>query len=312
MDKVKNTEQFIEKATKLHNGKYDYSKVEYKNTKTKICIICPIHGEFWQDPHSHLKGSGCSKCRVDRTKKALTLSTEEFINRARKKNGDKYDYSKTKYIDTDTNVTIICPIHGEFKMSPHNHLKGHGCPRCSFQRLGLIKRKTLETFIGECKQVHGDKYDYSKVEYINNDTKVCIVCSKHGEFWQKPVKHLGGQGCPICKQSHLENEIWRLLKENHIEFERQKMFDWLGALSLDFYLPQYKIAIECQGRQHFGCFTYYGGEEGYQVRLARDKKKLKLCQDNGVRLLYYTKEAFNEFLGEKIYRDLEELLVEVR
>ena len=130
--------------------------------------------------------------------KGYKSTNEEFIKKARKVHGDKYDYSKVNYVKSKTKVCIICPIHGEFWQTPNNHLQGQDCPQC-----GEIKRKislsdTKDIFISKAKQVHGDRYDYSKVEYKNNRTKVCIICPTHGEFLQKPNSHLNGQGCRKC------------------------------------------------------------------------------------------------------------------
>ena len=172
MTKKMTNSEFIAKARKIHNEKYDYSKVEYINNRTKVCIICPIHGEFWQTPNAHLNGQDCPKC-----KGKIKLTLEKFIEKAKKVHGDKYDYSKVEYINNHTKVCIICPIHGEFWQTPQHHLKGVGCPKC----YGNF-RKTTEQFIEEARKVHGDKYDYSKVEYVNATTKVRIICPKHGEF----------------------------------------------------------------------------------------------------------------------------------
>ena len=111
-------EQFVLKARETHGWKYDYSKVEYINSRTKICIICPEHGEFWQTPHSHLRGRGCPKCKLQNA----TLTTEEFIRRAKEMHGDKYDYSKVVYKKNNEKVCIICPEHGEFFIYPKGHI----------------------------------------------------------------------------------------------------------------------------------------------------------------------------------------------
>ena len=195
-------EQFIEKAKKIHGDKYDYSKVEYKGNKIKVCIICPIHGEFWQEPRTHLQGCGCWKC-----KKNFKLNTKTWIEKAKKIHGDKYDYSKVEYTNNKTKVCIVCPIHGEFWQNPNSHLQGFGCKKCGInsskekQILGKIE------FIKKANLIHLNKYDYSKVEYINNNTKVCIVCPKHGEFWQTPASHINGKsGCPFCSIEENTNE----------------------------------------------------------------------------------------------------------
>ena len=126
------------------------------------------------------------------------LTTEEFIKRAREVHGDKYDYFKVKYVNSQTKIEIICPEHGKFYQTPNNHLKGKGCPKCNG---GIFLG--CDDFVQKAKKVHRDRYDYSRVEYINSKTKVCIICPEHGEFWQTPDKHLQGDGCPECAGNKL-------------------------------------------------------------------------------------------------------------
>lgn len=190
------TEIFINKAKEIHGNKYDYSKAVYKGSNQKICIICPIHGEFYQIATQHLQGCGCPKCAG-----VTKSSTEGFIEKAISIHGNKYDYSKVEYINSTTKVKIICPIHGEFEQTPKNHLKGQGCPKCAIEYKSNKRKSTIEQFIEKARKIHGDKYDYSKVEYVNSKTKVCIICPIHGEFWQTANDHLQGYGCPICSKS---------------------------------------------------------------------------------------------------------------
>lgn len=282
-------ETFIVKAKKVHGDKYDYSKVKYINNKTEVCIICPEHGEFWQRPDNHLKGNGCYKCGRNIMGKKQTKNTEQFINEAKKVHGDKYDYSKVKYISCFEEVCIICPKHGEFWQRPANHLFGQGCPKCNGKLVNSTK-----SFIENAIKIHGNKYDYSKVSYITTHKKVCIICQEHGEFWQTPHAHLQGQGCPHCKESKLEIEVENTLSENgikHIKQCRKDTLEWLDKLSLDFYLPEYNIAIECQGRQHFQSDVFFGGEEGFFEQIERDNRKATLCLEHGVKLIYYTKPS---------------------
>ena len=207
------TEDFIRRAKEVHGDKYDYSKVDYIDNRTKVCIICPEHGEFWQQPRNHLLGQACPKCAYKtRWESRGRITTENFIKKARKAHGDKYDYSKVEYKGTHTKVCIICQEHGEFLQTPHNHLHSQGCLACSGR-----KQLTTEEFIRRAKEVHGDKYDYSKVEYVNKSTKVKIICPIHGEFEQIPDNHLHGHGCHKCvncKQLTTEEFIHRA-KEVH-------------------------------------------------------------------------------------------------
>lgn len=134
----------------------------------------------------------------------LTLDT--ILQRFRKVHGDKYDYSKVEYKSIDEKVCIICPEHGEFWMTPYHHINGCRCKSCSYHERGESQKLTLSEFIEKSKKIHGSKYDYSKVEYVNNSTKVCIICPKHGEFWQRPDKHLVGRGCPKCKAEKIREK----------------------------------------------------------------------------------------------------------
>ena len=306
------TEEFIRRAREVHGDKYDYSKVEYVNSQTKVCIICPKHGPFWQIPNTHLGGSGCAKCYNERRGRKKIKSTEEFIREAREVHGDKYDYSKVEYSDIGKEVCIICPKHGKFWQSSYSHLNGSGCAKCYYERINSIRGKGTEEFIREAREVHGDKYDYSKVEYVNTNTKVCIICPKHGPFWQTPNSHLQGSGCQMCAQSKIEtNVLVRLCKEN-IKNIYQYRSEWLGKQSIDFFLEDKNIAIECQGLQHYKAIDFFGGEENFHKQQERDIAKKKLCEENGIKLYYYSDVGETEFLGEKVYNNLDDLINEIK
>lgn len=281
------TEEFIDRARKIHGEKYDYSKVEYKSIKSPLTIICKEHGEFTQTADNHLNmKQGCPMCANNKRK-----TTSEFISDSIKVHGDKYDYSKVNYVNANTLVDLLCHKHGVFKQTPHNHLSGKGCPMCGNDKIGDAVRLDTIEFIRRAKLVHGDKYDYSKVDYVNNSTKVCIICPKHGEFWQKPTYHLSGNGCQHCNESRLESEVRMLLSNNGIDFvyrAKSSALPWLGKQELDFYLPKFNIAIECQGIQHFDCVDFFGGEKTLQDTLRRDREKSRLCKEHGVKMLYYS------------------------
>ena len=301
-------EEFIEKARQVHGDKYDYSKVEYINNHTKVCIICPIHGEFFIKPSEHIYSKcGCVKCsgREHGT-------TESFIEKARKVHGNKYDYSKVEYVNSKTKVCIICneknilgEIHGEFWQRPNDHLSGYACTKC-----GNNLSPTISEVIYKARKVHGDKYDYSKVEYKNAHEKICIICPNHGEFWQIPNNHLNGCGCPSCNsdnKSKMEEEIHKKLESKNIKHERQKTFPWLKhkrSLFLDFYLPYKKIAIEVQGEQHFVPIKRFGGVEYLKMQQERDKVKKRLCEEHNIKIFYITKRNYNI---ENIIQEIENI-----
>lgn len=126
------------------------------------------------------------------------LTKEQFIVKAKAVHGDKYDYSLAIILGNKEKATIICPIHGAFLQTPNSHLMGRGCPKCGIESNRKRFSMGKEVFIDRAKQVHGNKYDYSNVDYVNNRTKVCIICPIHGEFWQAPDDHLGSKGCRKC------------------------------------------------------------------------------------------------------------------
>ncbi|MBR4730348.1 MAG: hypothetical protein IK075_08850 [Prevotella sp.] len=200
------TDEFIKKTKVVHGDRYDYSKVRYENTSTKICIICKKHGEFWQTPYSHLNGHGCSKCAYEGERHRHFYSQKEIIEKLRFIFGDRYSYEKVVFKAMKVPITIVCHEkdkngveHGDFSMRPVNIFSSHqGCPKCYDDRRSRHQRKPVEIFIEEAKKIHGDLYEYHKVEYNNTNSKVCIVCKIHGDFWQTPSNHLRGKGCPYC------------------------------------------------------------------------------------------------------------------
>jgi len=249
------TEIFIEKAKQIHGNKYDYSLVEYKNSKTKIKIICPIHGIFEQNPYNHINGRGCKKCGNSIIATKQTNSLEKALEKAKQIHGNKYDYSLVEYKNNKTKVKIICPIHGIFEQTFHDHLSKKGCPKCGNIK-GHEKTKN-NNFKNIATKIHGNKYDYSLVEYKNNKTKVKIICPIHGIFEQTPNCHLRLQGCPKCKTPKGEKKIFSFLIKKGIFFESQKKFkdlfdkDTAHLLSYDFYIPSKRLLIEFNGKQHY-------------------------------------------------------------
>lgn len=282
-------EEFIIRSQKIHNNKYDYSKVEYKNRNTKVCIICPIHGEFWQTPAGHLSGRGCSKCGHEKTNASKVITTEIFIQRAKNKHGDKYLYDKTIYSGFDKNVIITCPKHGDFVINAHAHISnGYGCPVCGQINKGPA-RLTTEQFIAKARKIHGDKYDYSKVNYTLANQKICIICPEHGEFWMTPNKHLIGEKCPKCSQSRGEEFIYRILSCLNINFEKEFTIKIKtlnrSSFRLDFAVNIQNVwyLIEYNGIQHYQSCEYFGGEEKFKEQQIRDQDLRDFVQTNSTK-----------------------------
>ena len=190
---------FISKAREVHGNKYDYSKVNYINCKTKVCIICPIHGYFWQTPDNHLHGRRCPKCS-----KVFRINTESFIEMSKRIHGDKYDYSKVNYVNNHTDVCIICPKHGEFWQRPSVHLIGNGCRKCGREVTSKKLRGNLDGFISKAKEKYGSYFSYKNAHYTSATDSITITCPKHGDFVTTPNAFLSQKhGCPICAKEHV-------------------------------------------------------------------------------------------------------------
>lgn len=243
------TEEFIKKAKEKHNGKYDYSKVEYKDSHTKVCIICKEdgHGEFYQLPNGHLNGKGCPKCGKIKNIDSRTYTGSTFEIKAKEKHGDKYDYSKVNYKNSHTKVCIICKEdgHGEFYQTPGNHLMGNGCPKC-----GKSTRLTPEEFIYRAREVHGDRYDYSKVNYNGTIVPVEIFCKLHGYFFQTPNCHLSGSGCPKCSGRY------RMTTKEFIKRAKEIHGNNYDYSKVDYKSINDKVSITCLEHGEFFQLAY--------------------------------------------------------
>ena len=305
---MKSNEQFIEDAKKVHGDKYDYSKVDYKGSFEKIKIICKEHGMFEQTPHTHLRGGGCPKCGIISSTEKKVSNTSEFIEKAKQVHGNKYDYSKVEYVNAHKKVCIICQEHGEFWQRPSNHLNGDGCPVCRYSKISNKTKKSNEKFIKESKLIHGDKYDYSKVEYINNHTKVCIICPEHGEFWQLPNNHLKGCGCPSCggnKKYTLDTFIEKAKKVHGNKYDYSKV---------NYINCNTKVCIICPEHGEFwqspACHVirHYGCPICDESHLERDVREL--LNENNINFI----QEYNEkWLGKQFadfYLPKENIIIE--
>ncbi|MCU4365628.1 hypothetical protein KTG70_10815 [Acinetobacter variabilis] len=198
------TEIFIQKAIAVHGNKYDYSLVFYTRNSDNVKIICPVHGIFEQTPKSHLRGCHCLKC----SGKARS-NTPDYIEKAKKVHGDKYDYSLVEYLSRASRIKIICPTHGLFTQVAKEHLRGYGCFECGNMAISAKLSSSKEKFIESAHAKHGDRYSYVDVIYQSSKKPVLIRCYKHGVFSQRPNDHLNGSGCPDCKN---EITLWQRTK----------------------------------------------------------------------------------------------------
>lgn len=230
---------FIEKAKKIHGDKYDYSLANYINCKTKVKIICPIHGIFEQTPDKHINGKcGCKKCASESLRKAR--QNKDFVQKAKEEYGELYDYSLTNYVNLRTKIKIKCNKCGNvFEVYPENHLKKKsGCPTCNKKKPRI--KSNLNDFIQKAKAVHGDRYDYSLVEYKNSRTKIKIICKEHGVFEQTPGNHLLGAGCPKC------NGGFRFTTEEFIKQAKEVHGNRYNYSLVNYINSKTKVKIICK------------------------------------------------------------------
>jgi hypothetical protein len=314
-------DKFVKQSHQKYGDLYDYSKVVWINKTTEIKIKCNKHNiEFSQTPQTHLKYSCCIECvehikKVPENVKTLSiekshnqlssenvktkdikiahnkLSPEEFIKRCSKIHQNKYDYSKTEYIKTDLKVSILCPMHGIFEQLASAHLAGHGCAKCSQERIGLSRRLSHQTIIEMFRKIHGDTYDYSMMNYVGMHTEITILCFEHGAFSQTPHHHIYSQNkCPFCsnKVSRGEKKIINILDEFNVNYTHQKKFDDcknIFCLAFDFYIEEYNLIIEYDGKQHFEPVSFFGGEEKFNKQKKNDDIKNNYCKEKNINLL---------------------------
>lgn len=202
-------ERFVFLANVRHNNMYDYTKSVYINSRTKITITCPYHGDFIQKANNHLNGTKCPKCKVEAFVKRIRNTLDYFFEKAKLKHNNKYDYSKVIYVKNRIKIAIICPFHGEFLQTPDTHLRGSGCKKCGDELTAEKNTLSLEYFIEKSREIHHDKYCYKNSNYQKNKELITILCKEHGHFTQNAGNHLKGAGCPKCK---VDNVGWTYSK----------------------------------------------------------------------------------------------------
>jgi very-short-patch-repair endonuclease len=275
MPAKKTTAQFIEDARKVHGDKYDYSLVEYVNSKAKVKIVCQEHGPFLLPPNAHIsQKQGCKKCGLIKNGLSSRLSTQSFIERAILKHGDRFDYSKVVYTTSNAKVEIICKVHGPFIQGANSHLGGRGCSKCSGQY-----QPSTEEFIQRAKAAHGDRYDYSKVKYVGNKLKVKIICKEHGVFTQTPKSHCKRDGCPDCSKNKKGTVLDFINRAKKVHGER---YDYSKTVYANAAI---KVEIVCKEHGAFKTHvhSHLKGRGCQKCSMIEYVKKRSLSQDEFLR-----------------------------
>lgn len=298
------TEEFIKKAKIIHKDKYIYDKTLYINSRQKVIITCPIHGDFEQLANAHLQGQGCPKC----CKPNKILDKHEVLKQFKEIHGDKYDYSQLPAIlKNHDKISIICPKHGIFMQTVSQHKRGQGCPKCAFEKQSERQAYSWEQLISKFNIIHKGKYDYSKANYIDMNTPICIVCSKHGEFWQKPSLHIRGAGCQKCNSSKGEILISSILEDLNIVFESQyKIIINNYTCFIDFKFTYNNVIyyIEYNGEQHYIPVEHFGGKTKFQKQILRDTNVRNYCKENNITLIEIPYTMNNKDIYDTILKQI--------
>lgn len=262
MPKKMTLTEWKQASHRKHNNFYDYSCVEFETVHDYVRILCPVHGFFEQKAYSHKQGKGCTDCSYENISKKKSKSIEQFIKDANRIHNNRYDYSSSDYKGKDIKLSVRCIKHGPWMVTPGNHINNKsGCPDCYYEAtterqtgakrpgIGGVSGKTLMNFVKDAIKVHGEKYDYSSVDYVKSRKKIVIKCNTHGEFEQLPSAHLQGQGCRLCSfenGSKAEKELIEILSSWGFDVETNNR-TIIAPKELDIVIHERKLAIEFCG-----------------------------------------------------------------
>ena len=319
-------ERFIAEAVARFGDRFDYSLVDVKGKDKKVAIKCNECGTiFYQSPKGHVTSlqGGCPQCRYKYVAQHESIPFDEFKRRAVLKHGDKYIYDKSSYVGIREKVRIFCPVHGWFKQIAAAHVIGRECNLCGNEKIANTLTYSKKDFLEKARLAHGDKYDYSLVDYKQAYKNVKIICPIHGIFEQTPHNHWKGHNCPICsrharhnygKTSKGELEIEKVLKENDISYIKQyeiidnNIFNPRSRMYADFYIPDTNTIIEFNGEQHYRPIKFFGGEQVFYKQYERDNALRQYCKEHKIKLIEIPYTQFNnikEILakGLKFYKN---------
>lgn len=299
---TKKTKDYLRRAGDIHKNKYDYSLVQdIKTNKDRIDILCPIHGKFSQVVANHVcTRQGCPRCGGNYRK-----STEEVMIEIDRVHGDKFVYPLFEYKTNKQKIEVICRTHGSFFPSVKEHLKGGGCPKCAKNA-----KMNTASFIEKAKKIHGDRYDYSLVDYKGTEELITIKCKKHGPFAQRPHGHMMGYGCAKCVGNSSKKENEWLDSFNIPSLKRQHRLKLGNSIRVvDGFDPSTNTVYEFYGDYFHGNDTYY--DHGWTNKLngksfaelyQKTMKKEKLVKKAGYNLVTIWESEYIESKGKPFYK----------
>ena len=284
----KGAANIIRRIKEVHGEIYDLSEVVYDKMKSPVTIICKKHGRKQITPSSLIYGKcGCDECGRERSEAAKIRPLEDVLKQATQVHEGKYGYHKIEnYTDTQAKYIFVCPVHGEFPQTMADHLSGRGCKDCGKEMTGLKKRLTQEEVIERCTEVHGNRYDLSKIKYITDREPIEIICKKHGSFFPLPINFMRGHNCGRCgvKVSKAEIEVQDFIKETHKIVESNRKILGNGK-ELDIFIPSEKIAIEYNGL-YFHSDKFTSNKEHLE--------KTNRCEQLGIQLIHIFEDEWRD------------------
>ncbi len=262
--------EFISRSKLIHGDKYDYSQVHYVNKDTKVEIICPEHGSFWQSPNNHMKGKGCPKCKSN-----YKMTRDDFVEKANQIHNNFYDYSDTVFVRTCDIITIRCPEHGLFSQTANSHLQGHGCPECG--KVKLANHDYSQRVITRCKTCE-EKYG------VDNPMKSAkVVATLRQTFLEKygvdnPLKNK----CVLKKvfetrkhngtlnTSYPEEKMYQSLCDRFGECDVYRQYKSKEyPFACDFYIKSKDLYIELNASWTHG-FHFYNNASNEDLIVLKD------------------------------------------
>lgn len=321
MSKKYTQEDFLKKAKEIHGDSIDFSNFIYTKSISKGLCKCNICGNEWNARADViLRGCGCRKCFEDRYSKSKKLPFDIIQNRIIGK-GNFVKIIEETYIDTKHKCTAKCEKCGHtWQVKPNDLINGHSCPICAKN----MSKHSQEEAIKKLVDKYGNRFIYNEAVYNGCHEKITLICSECGKevttsynrFVSVDVKCTCSD---LFKKSHLEREILNVFDKLEINYEYQKKFDWFkhkcGSLSLDFYIPNRSLAIECQGSQHFlpksfGCRDDNKVKENFMLQKERDIRKRELCKEHGIELIYFLEEKYIKYVNDNnvYFTDINELI----
>lgn len=295
-----NTKEFIEKSISIHGDRYDYLQVFYTNAKTKVCIICKVHGAFSQTPNNHTHSAhprGCPSCAILDNVQSRKSSKQSILERLEGLFGSTYDYSKINYSNNSTPIELICSEHGSFYKTTKQLFRGMGCDKCSpnvkNERISKSKLSDISDLIQKANIIHNNKYDYSNVIFTRKDQPVAILCPHHGLFNQTLYKHINlKRGCLKCflegKTSSGETELFDFVCNHTKEpiFKNYVPTFFPNKQHLDIYIPSLKLAFEFNG-------NYWHSEEKGKDETYH-QNKFNWCEQADVLLVHVWESQWHD------------------